>query len=72
MCVCKYVCMHACMYVLEIQSVQLYKCSMVYLTCTHIHEHLTCFHIFAIANSASSYNLVYTGLDKFPEVGLMG
>lgn len=64
--------MHVCMYVLAIQSVPLYKCSMVYLTCTHIHGHLACFHIFAIANSASSYNLVYTGLDKFPEVGLMG
>lgn len=72
--VCMYACMHASMYVyvLEFQSVPLYRCIVVYLTSTHVHGHLACFHIFAIANSVPSYNLEYTGLDKFPEMGLMG
>lgn len=72
--VCMYGCMYACMYVyvLELQSVPLYKCTVVYFTSTHVHGHLACFHIFAIANSAPSYNLEYTVLDKFPEMALMG
>lgn len=67
-CVCAYVYMCVCIRAPEFSNVWLYH---GLLNHPHFSGYLLCFHIFAVANSASSYNLICTRLDKFPD-GIVG